>query len=356
MQPGSETAIRDEVTALKKASVKHLKSKPPDSAITADSPIPFSLKKLWFTLDDFERQTLVDNSRTTVSKKLEMGDPEKLIPNRYPAPNPGSQAPFANPRPRNIAKQLELLRSRLQDSRFAFLFSPGKELSVDVDGRTKGDLHDLVKSWVGHNKPLTILDVSGLPSEVLSTIVGTVIRIVYDTLFWALDLPISGRKQPLLIVLEEAHIFLPEGGDSAAHRTVSKIAKEGRKYGIGLCAVTQRPVEIDSTVLSQCGTVIALRLSNSADRTKVEAAMPDDLGALSNMLPALRTGEGLVLGEAMPIPSRIQFFKARKRPRGDDPDMPEAWRQERPDGKHYERALNNWRHQADSKKKETKDA
>jgi len=117
--------------------------------------------------------------------------------------------------------------------------------------------------------------------------------------------------------------------------------------------VTQRPGEIDSTVLSQCGTMIALRLTNAADRAKVEAAMPDDLGTLSGMLPALRTGEGLVLGEAMPIPSRIQFFKARKRPRGDDPDMPQAWREPRPDTVHYEVALNNWRHQADVTEKET---
>jgi len=201
-----------------------------------------------------------------------------------------------------------------------------------------------------------VLDVSGLPPEVLSTVVGTLIRIVYDLLYWALDLPISGRNQPLLIVLEEAHIFLPEGGDSAAHRTISRIAKEGRKYGVGLCVVTQRPGEIESTVLSQCGTMIALRLTNSADRTKVESAMPDDLGSLSGMLPALRTGEGIVLGEAMPIPSRIQFFKARKRPRGDDPEMPEAWRQERPNSNQYETALKNWRHQADMTEKETSDA
>lgn len=221
----------------------------------------------------------------------------------------------------------------------------------DLNGKTKGDLDDLVRSWVGHNKPITVLDVSGLPSEVLSTIVGTLLRIIYDMLFWAMDLPISGRRQPLLVVLEEAHIFLPEGKESPAHRTISKIAKEGRKYGIGLCVVTQRPVEIESNVLSQCGTMISLRLTNKADREKVEAAMPDDLGAISGMLPALRTGEGLVMGEAMPIPSRIQFFKARKRPRGDDPEMPQAWREPRPEAKHYKDALINWRHQADVTKK-----
>ena len=356
MQPGAETAVRDEITVRKKAAAAHLADKPPDAAITADSPIPFSLKNLWFDLDDYERQTFQDNARTKPSDKSKEGDAENLISNQYPAPNPGGKAPFAHPRPRNINKQLELMRSRLQDSRFAFLFQPGDDLTPDLKGNTNGDLHDLVQSWVGHDKPLTVLDVSGLPPEVLSTVVGTLIRIVYDLLFWAFDLPISGRQQPLLVVLEEAHIFLPEGGDSAAHRTISRIAKEGRKYGVGLCVVTQRPGEIDSTVLSQCGTMIALRLTNSVDRSKVEAAMPDDLGALSGMLPALRTGEGIVLGEAMPIPSRIQFFKARKRPRGDDPEMPDAWRKERPATNQYETALKNWRHQTDMTAKEDTDA
>ena len=352
MQPGAETAVRDEITARKKEASAHLANKPPGAVITADSPIPFSLKKLWYDLDDFERQTFQENARTTLCDKSKVGDAENLTSNQYPAPNPGNKAPYSHPRPRNISKQLELMRSRLQDSRFSFLFQPGDDLLPDLGGKTKGDLNDLVQSWVGHDKPLTVLDVSGVPPEVLSTIVGTLIRIIYDLLFWALDLQISGRQQPLLIVLEEAHIFLPEGGDSAAHRTISRIAKEGRKYGVGLCVVTQRPGEIDSTILSQCGTMIALRLTNGADRSKVESAMPDDLGALSGMLPALRTGEGIVLGEAMPIPSRIQFFKARRRPRGDDPEMPDAWRKERPNTDQYKIALRNWRHQTDMKEKE----
>jgi len=355
MQPATESAVRDEVTQRKKRAARHLKNVPPEAAITSDSPIPFSLKQLWFDLDDFERRTFKNQQKTDPSDKISNGNPENLVSNQYPPASTGNVAPYAAI-PRQITRQLELLRSRLQDSRFTFLFNPGSDLSPDLDGKTKGDLDDLVKSWVGHDKPLTVLDVSGLPSEMLSTVVGTMIRVVYDLLFWAFDLPISGRGQPLLVVLEEAHLFLGEGEDSPAHRTISKIAKEGRKYGIGLCVVTQRPVEIESKILSQCGTLISLRLTNSADRAKVEAAIPDDLGTLSGMLPALRTGEGLVLGEAMPIPSRIQFFKARKRPRGDDPEMPQAWQNRRPDGKHYESALNNWRHQANVTAKEEEDA
>jgi len=111
------------------------------------------------------------------------------------------------------------------------------------------------------------------------------------------------------------------------------IAKEGRKYGTGLMLVTQRPSEIDSAILSQCGSMIALRLTNSADRAKVSAAVPDDLGGLVDQLPSLRTGEGVFLGEVMPIPSRVRVRKAKQKPVGDDPRLPDVWQvPDRPDG------------------------
>ncbi len=349
MQPASESSVRDEITERKRLVALKLNPKPPATAITADSPIPYSIKKLWFDLDDFERQTFKQNQGKDLYDPTQKGDAESLKSNIYPKISLGSSAPFAHPSPRRITKQLELLKSRLQDARFRFLFSPGRDYTPNVKGVTLKDLDSLVQSWVGHDRPITILDVSGMPYEALSTVVGTLLRIVYDTLFWASDLPIGGRQQPLLIVLEEAHLFLPEGGNSPAHRTVTKIAKEGRKYGVGLCIVTQRPTEVESTTLSQCGTMIALRITNPKDRQKVEAAMPDDLGALSGMLPSLRTGEGLVIGEAMPIPSRIQFYQASNKPEGGDPDVLAGWMASRPDGKYYKDALENWRRQSTRK-------
>lgn len=153
-----------------------------------------------------------------------------------------------------------------------------------------------------------------------------------------------GRLQPLLIVLDEAHRFLPEGGADSAHRIFSMIAKEGRKYGVGLMLVTQRPSEIDSSVLSQCGSIIALRLTNTVDRSKVAATVPDDLGGLVDQLPALRTGEALILGDVMAVPSRIRVRKARHKPVGDDPKLPDVWQTPtRPDGSLYSTALRNWR-------------
>ena len=241
------------------------------------------------------------------------------------------------------------MRSRLKDGRFSFLFSPGGGYEPTLDGEIQNDLDSLVRDWVGHDRPITIFDVSGLPSEVLPTIVGTMLRVVYDVLFWAQDLPIGGMQQPLLVVLDEAHRFVPEGDDTTAHRTLSMIAKEGRKYGTGLMLVTQRPSEIDSAVLSQCGSLIALRITNSADRSKVAAAVPDDLGGLVEQLPSLRTGEGIFLGEVMPIPSRVRVRKANRKPVGDDPKLPDVWQTaERPDGGLYSLALANWRAQSTS--------
>ena len=351
MQPNHESAIREHVLDMKAAATQQLAVPPPLETMTADSPVPFSIKKLWYELDKFERVTFpVSNGQTdeNANQPETAGDAEQLIPDRYPAASPYNQAPYKNQKKRNIERQLDLMLSRLKDARFSFMFSPGGGYSPNLEGEVQNDLDSLVKSWVGHDKPITIFDVSGLPSEVQPTIVGTMLRIVYDMLFWAQDLPIGGRQQPLLVVLDEAHRFVPEGDDSPAHRTLSMIAKEGRKYGTGLMLVTQRPSEIDSAILSQCGSIMALRLTNSADRAKVAAAVPDDLGGLVDQLPSLRTGEGIFLGELMPIPSRVRVRKARKKPVGDDPKLPDAWQTARPNNNLYRSALAKWRAQSTS--------
>ncbi|MBN1548783.1 MAG: ATP-binding protein [Syntrophaceae bacterium] len=351
IQPNHEAAIRDEVLDMKIAAAQRLEVPPPAETLTADTPVPFSIKKLWYELDRFERVTFPQSNPQTednANAPEVLGDPQQLIPDRYPAASPYNQAPYKNQKKRNIERQLDLMLSRLKDGRFSFMFSPGGGYEPSLDGDVENDLDVLARDWIGHDKPITIFDVSGLPSEILPTIVGTMLRIVYDLLFWAQDLPIGGRQQPLLVVLDEAHIFLPEGDDTPAHRTLSMIAKEGRKYGTGLMLVTQRPSEIDSAVLSQCGSMIALRISNSADRAKVAAVVPDDLGGLVDQLPSLRTGEGIFLGELMPIPSRVRVRKAQKKPMGDDPKLPDVWQTDRPDNSLYRSALTKWRAQSTS--------
>ena len=350
LQPAHEASIRERIVEMKIDSLAHLDVKPPVEAIIADTPIPFSIKNLWYELDIFERMTFPKSGHQTpdsANPPSKVGDPDRLLSDSYPPASPYNEPPYKNSKKRNIERHLDLMKTRIKDGRFSFLFTPGDGFEPSLDGKTQNDLDVLVRDWVGHDQPITVFDVSGLPSETLSVVVGTILRVIYDMLFWAQDLPIGGRRQPLLIALDEAHRFIPEGADTVAHRTLTMIAKEGRKYGVGLMLVSQRPSELDSSVLSQCGSFAALRLTNLADQSKVSSAIPDDLGGLIDQLPALRTGEGIFIGEIMPIPSRVRVFRAKGELGGSDPGLPEAWQRTRDvSGFEYRDALLKWRSQS----------
>jgi uncharacterized protein len=221
----------------------------------------------------------------------------------------------------NIRRQLEALASMLRDPRYDFLFRPGPWLPGPEQEPQK-DLDELLKGWVGGDSPISILDLSGISSSILIQLAGTLLRIIYDALFWGRFLPEGGRKRPLLVVLEEAHVYLTSAGSDVATTAVRRIVKEGRKYGIGAMIVSQRPGEIDQTILSQCGTIFALRLSNATDRSHVTATVSDNLEGLLAMLPILRTGEALAVGEAVPLPLRMMTtVPPSGRPDSDDPKV-----------------------------------
>lgn len=314
--------------------------------ITADSPIPFSIKQLWFELDDFERQTFREMRKLETKMQIsEKGDPEKLKSNNYPPASAGGGSPFLNHQARGILGFLDSVRIRIKDTSYNFLFYPGK-FEPDLKGKIESDLGDLLFSWLGGLKPVTILDLSGIPSELTTSISGTLLKIIYDALFWGQGLPIGGKEQPLLIVLEEAHNYLKAGEDSISSRTVQKIAKEGRKYGVGLALVTQRPSELDETVLSQCGTIIALRMNNSKDRGHISSAIQDELKTIVDLLPALRTGEGIISGEGVKIPSRVQFYKLSNAFKGSDPSASDQWiLKNQGTIENYDKLVKNWRNQ-----------
>lgn len=159
-------------------------------------------------------------------------------------------------------------------------------------------------------------------------------------------MPEGGRQRPNLVVMEEAHRYLGKDSNNLARTMVQRIFKEGRKFGIGAMIVSQRPTEIDETILSQCGTFIALRLSNSSDRSKVQAALPDSLSGLMDSLPVLRTGEAIIAGEAakLPIRCRVTLPPPEARPTSEDPLVAEAWAKSR--GKEdYTKVAAAWRAQ-----------
>jgi hypothetical protein len=315
-----------------------------EEAITANSPIPFSINQLWFELDDFERTTLKAD-RLTPETPVVAGDASTLKSNQYPIPAIGNNPPFVNTKAKGILGFLDGMRSRLLDQSYGFLFQPAG-YTPDLVGGTPSDLPHLFSTWFGHSFPVSILDLSAIPSDTMQTISGCILKITYDALYWGQNTLVGGKKQPLLVVLDEAHAYLKAGEESISSRTVQSIAKEGRKYGVGMLLVTQRPSELDETVLSQCGSIIALRMTNTRDKGHVSSAMQDELREMADVLSSLRTGEAIISGEAVRIPSRVKFFQTDNATKSSDPIASKLWTNNRPDATTYETSVRNWRNQS----------
>jgi hypothetical protein len=329
-----QTAMTEMKRASKPGSGEQLVG---SADVSADTPLPFCIHKLWYDLHCLQYATHIEDadkpqSRETWALERDLQTGEVCAGDAMEVRRPRfRQHKSVQGDPEKIRKsvneslmrpQTDALEGRLRDPRFDFLFRPGP-WAVAEDGSTKKDLGALLQEWIGADKPITVLDLSGIPPAVVDDLVGAVLRILYDALFWGRFLPAGARRRPLLVVLEEAHSYLSAQGRSHAATAARRIAKEGRKYGVGLMLVSQRPSEIDPTVLAQCGTIIAMRLTNDADRSQVESCASDNLAGLLSMLPILRTGEALVVGDAVGLPVRALVAPppTAGRPDSDDPQV-----------------------------------
>lgn len=348
-----DTAFRDRIFEMRKALASSLKAgSVAATEITVDSPIPFDIRELWYDFDYQERATFKTNACLKGDEeRIENGDAQTLKPAKFKPVGLGSSAPFRNKAAIGIGPQMNRLYARLRDKRFEFMCSPGS-----YDG-SNHDLDELVGSWLDHPDPLTVFDLGGIPFEVVDLVVGMLTRIIFEMWFWGRDLSGVGRQAPTLVVFEEAHSYLPRGEgkfiQGFARKAVQRIFKEGRKYGVGAIVVSQRPSELDETILSQCGTFFSLRLANSEDQGRVKAIVPDALSGLIDLLPALRTGEAVVLGEAVPLPCRIRIPLVEPRPRSDDPPVAECWKKKRSENAEYGKAVTGWRVQEQAEASET---
>ena len=308
-----------------------------EETLTVDSPVPFSIHRLWYDLwrDVLSTHTVGPNSNQSRDTEAlvrddngacRLGDIMSVQPPEYLSLTAGGDnRVFRSGSTLNIRKQLFATSSLLKDARYDFLFRPGpwcpSASHDDLKAQPEQDLDTLLYSWIGSDRPITILDLSGVPALIQSDLIGALLRLLFDALFWGRYLPQGGRRRPLLIVLEEAHAYLGAAGSGAAAASVRRVVKEGRKYGLGAMIVSQRPSELDSGILSQCGTLFAMRLANSTDRSYVTASASDNLQGLFDMLPALRTGEAIVVGEAVNLPMRtnVDVPQPQDRPESDDP-------------------------------------
>lgn len=295
--------------------------------ITANTPIPFRLKNIWYELyfDDsvnWKEKEMINPAFADGGE----GDVEKLVPPKF-LPASTAKETFAKKGGDNrFKKSLDTMRSKLLDSQYSFFLQPG-DWTPDSDLKVRKDLPDLIENWLGGSKPISILDLSGMPSERLDLLLGSMLDIVFEAAVWGRNLPSGMKKNPLFLVMEEAHRYLSVENTGLSKAMVRRIAKEGRKFGVGTMLVSQRPSEIDETILSQCGTLFSLRITNSTDRGRVKSAMSDSLSGIVDSLPILRTGEAIVTGEASKLPMRFKFRipKEGQFPNSHDPSVTEHW-------------------------------
>lgn len=322
--------LRDLITEYKRENYKLKAGDVNPDFISADSPIPFSIRKLWHELNWWVNasftSTIKDDQTKTTACQEDAGNADELKPARFTShlSTASNASPFRSRHEEFYSYEKKIL-SRIKDTRFNYLFNPGDYF----DSRSKNDLHDLLNEWIGNAERLTILDLSGIPYELLDISVGLITRFIYDSMFWGRNESYTGRNRPLLLAYEEAHSYLSKAeANSYSTEAVERIFKEGRKFGIGAMVISQRPSEISETILAQVGTFIALRLTNSSDQSIVKASAPDNLISLIDLLPSLRTGEAIVVGEAIKIPSRVRIKLNNPRPASDDPKLIEGWSKE----------------------------
>lgn len=282
---------------------------------TVDSPIPYDLKELVALLN-------TDNTAKGVGAKgaAVKGEWED-----------------------KLTRFLSRLEIKLDDRRYGFMFSP-PEPALKYDWLA-GQVLKLLQSSGGSG--IKIIDFSEVPADVLPVVTGTLARLLYDVQFW-----IDGKSRtPVTLLCDEAHLYLPVRDDADAVQkqalgSFERIAKEGRKYGFSLLVVSQRPSDVSRTILSQCNNFLALRLTNETDQGVIKRLMPDSLAGLTSILPLLDTGEALLLGDAVLLPSRIKLDIPKIPPDSATRDFWKEWGSKKPDDTAISKAVECLRSQS----------
>ncbi|ESZ85951.1 MAG: ATPase [Blastomonas sp. CACIA14H2] len=273
-----------------------------NARVTVDTPIPYMLSDLVANIQN------------------EMGKLDKAT----------SSAPFLR-----IKGKIEEVKA---DPRYSFMFSGM------LVGDTMLDFITKIFRLPANGKPISVIDVSSVPSDITATVVAVLSRMIFDFAIWSR----KERTKPVLLVCEEAHRYIPSdrvNDHSAVRDVLSRIAKEGRKYGVSLGLITQRPSDLSEGVLSQCGTIIAMRLNNDRDQAHVRSAMPEGARGFLDSIPALRNREAIICGEGVAIPIRVAFddLAESRRPASDDPAFSALWKENGGESEMVARVIARWR-------------
>ena len=284
---------------------------------TIDSPIPFDLNAV-------------------------LGEVNALNVEMVPGARAEKQGDFHGKLSRLIAR----LENKITDRRLGFLFQGGQE-TYEFDWLDKLCTTLVCGRYDRHAKQggIKIIDFSEVPSDILPLIVSLVARIVFSVQQWTL----KDKRHPIAMFCDEAHLYIPnkpeDAGDAVSVSTFERIAKEGRKYGVGLVVISQRPSEVNGTVLSQCNNVVAMRLTNAEDQAVIKRLLPDSLGGFGDLLPILDLGEALIVGDASLLPTRVRIAEPRNHPNSGTIEFWDTWAVEASGGA-VSKAVDNWRKQS----------
>ena len=231
--------------------------------------------------------------------------------------------------------------SRLNDRRYDLIFKPKTYL-------TSASMEDLFRRLlgerVGARKKVVVIDLSPVPFDVRGSVISLILRCLFDFAYWFRR--VTKSRHPIAIFADEAHIYLNEHDSTAeaACHAAERIAKEGRKYGVSLTVISQRPREVSSTILSQCNSFLCLRISNPDDQSYVRSLLPDSVRGVANLFSTLRRGECVLLGDSVMMPTRIRIDRPDPRPTSDDASFYKQWSSD-PSDIDFAKILSAWRNQ-----------
>jgi len=317
--PNQALALMDSVNDLKRKSIEKMGRLELLEGFTIDTPVPYLLEDLVRALD-------YKNDETFETGETYASGPRKGLAKTEKGPLNGKLSRF-----------LIRLKTKMADRRYGFMYnSPASYQEYD-------SLHLLAKKLLGTGDKaaglsgIKVIDFSEVPSDLLPVVIGLVARLVYQIQFWSDPGPDGDARHPVAIVCDEAHLYLPNHASVAgplerrALETFERIAKEGRKYGVGLFVVSQRPSDVSTTILSQCSNIISLRLANKTDQSVVRQLLPESLEGLMEILPTLDIGEAVVVGDATLLPTRIRMSKPSFPPRSATIPFWQRWSQPKAD-------------------------
>ncbi|MEI7217198.1 ATP-binding protein [Pectobacterium carotovorum] len=284
-------------------------------SFTVDSPVPFDIDFLLERLNEINSE-MVDGARGQ-----KMGE-------------------FNG----KLSRLISRLENKVTDRRLGFLFKGGDDT---LRFNWLSELANILLGSTAENGEggIKIVNFSEVPSDILPLIVSLVARLAFSLQQWT---P-SDSRHPVALLCDEAHLYMPQRNNAGAADDISidvfeRIAKEGRKYGVSLVVISQRPSEVNKTMLSQCSNFVSMRLTNSDDQSVVRKLLPESLGGFSDILPTLDTGEALVVGDASLLPSRVRIDEPLYKPNSGTVDFWDEWQNNATTGR-ISQAINNWRKQ-----------